>query len=280
MKTKILPDHALRVLKRHPRVYRAARRVRMGVGGVLPPRSIDGLPGRVHFNDFMLEGDSPEAVDKYRTRALNVIAAIERALERCGKGFGDVRSWLDFGCGYGRVLRFLVQRVDPDRVYASDVIHEGVDFCAAEFGVRPIYSRPELAQLNVGTYDFVYAISVITHLNEPNSREFLRLLRDWLEPGGIVLFTTHGQWSLQNLSFYDDGYEARRREIEDGVRERGIAFVEYHHYGNAGYGMTWHSREHIEASIRDLHGDSMRLIMHEPHGLDGHQDIFAYQRVA
>ena len=47
-------------------------------------------------------------------------------------------AWLDFGCGYGRVIRFLVERVPPDRIWASDVAHEAVDFCRSEFGVHPL----------------------------------------------------------------------------------------------------------------------------------------------
>jgi hypothetical protein len=77
----------------------------------------------------MLEDDSPEGVEAYGTRALNVIGLIDRSIEAGGRDVGDVRSWLAFGCGYGRVIRFLVQRVDPDRVYATDVIEEAVEFC-------------------------------------------------------------------------------------------------------------------------------------------------------
>src|SRR5688500_6634156 len=130
MRTKLLPDVALDALKRHAWAYQGARKLRMAMGRVVPPRRFEGINGRVHFNDFMLEDDSPKGVEAYRTRALNVIGLIDRSLEVVGRDLRDVRSWLDFGCGYGRVIRFLVQRVDPDRVYATDVIEEAVEFCA------------------------------------------------------------------------------------------------------------------------------------------------------
>jgi SAM-dependent methyltransferase len=278
MRTKILPDGVLDALKRNRRLYQAARRARMQVGRVVPPRRLEGLPGRVHFNDFMLEDTTPTGVERYRDRAMNVIRLIERSLESGGRSFDDIRSWLDFGCGYGRVIRFLVQRTDPECVHASDVIEEAVAFCASEFGVKPLHSRAALADLALGRFDFVYAISVLTHLDEENGLVMLQLLRDSLEPDGIVLFTTHGRWALDNIETYGATYGPIKQDVARRVREEGVAFVPYHHYPGDSYGMTWHSADYVQGQMKRLHGDEMTLLFHEPHGLDGHQDVFAYQR--
>jgi SAM-dependent methyltransferase len=278
VRTKLLPDFALDRLKRHTWAYQLARKSRMALGRVVPPRRFEGINGRIHFNDFMLEDDSPKGVEAYRTRALNVIRLIDRSLEAAGRMDADVRSWLDFGCGYGRVVRFLVQRVDPQRVYASDVIEEAVDFCASEFGVNPRHSTATLDELDFGRFDFLYAISVLTHLDEENETAMMRFVHRSLEPGGIALFTTHGQWSLDNLGFYGEIYEDLRDDLSRRVHERGVAFVPYHHYPGDRYGMTWHSAQYVQSQMAELHGDSMRLLFFEPHGLDHHQDVFVYQR--
>lgn len=262
-------------------MYQAARAVRMGLGRMAPPRRYEGIPGRVHFNDFMLSDNSPEGVEQYREGAVAVIASIEAALAGAGRGFDDVDSWLDFGCGYGRVVRFLVERTPAERVWASDVIEEGVDFCAAEFGVHPAPSRGALADVDFPRrFDFIYAISVITHLDEENSSVFLRRLGDWLTPNGLVLFTTHGRWSLENLRYYGETYDARRDEIEREVRDQGFAFVPYHHYAGDDYGMTWHSADYVKERIKELHGGALELVRFEPQGLDGRQDVFAYRRAS
>jgi SAM-dependent methyltransferase len=269
----------IEAIKRHRRLHRAARSARFAIGRLVPPRRFDGIPGRVHFNDFMFIDSSPGEIASYAERGRNVVALVEETLAAAGKQIEDVERWLDFGCGYGRVLRFLLERVPPERVSASDVIAEGVEFCRAEFGVTALRSRPELAAVQLGSFDFVYAISVITHLDERNSVDFLRLLGDSLTEGGIALFTTHGEWSLAHPSHYGSEYEARAEEIEAAVRERGIAYLRYE-FAPDDYGMTWHSREFVEGTMAELHGTQLRPLLFKPRGLDGHQDVFAYQRVA
>jgi SAM-dependent methyltransferase len=265
-------------IKRHRRIHRVARKARFTVGHLIPPRRFAEIPGRVHFNDFMFLNSSPAEVASYAERGRNVIGLIDEALSEAGRTFDDVERWLDFGCGYGRVVRFLVGRVPAERVFVSDVVSEGVDFCAAEFGVRPVYSQAELDRISLGSFDFIYAISVITHLNERNSIAFLRLLGESLTEDGIALFTTHGHWSIVNAGLYGSEYENRRSEIAALVEDRGIAYVPYE-FVEDDYGMTWHSREYIEAKMAELHGSRVAPLMFRPHGLDGHQDVHAFQRM-
>lgn len=274
----LVPDSLASAIKRRPLLHRAARKARFALGRVVPPRRYPGIPGRVHFNDFMLDDTSPEGVASYRERALNVLEKIETCLAASGRSFDDVERWLDFGCGYGRVVRFLVDRVPADRITASDVVREGVDFCASEFGVRPLYSDTELAALRLGSFDFIYAVSVLSHLNERRSLALLRLLGESLRPDGILLVTTHGQWSLEHPETYGDEYVARRAEIARAVEERGTFFLRYRYLDGDDYGMAWHTREYVEQAMRDLHGGKVGLLLFEPQGLDGHQDVLAFGR--
>jgi SAM-dependent methyltransferase len=226
----------------------------------------------------MFLDSSTDEIASYAERAHNVLALIDEALATAGRSSDDVRRWLDFGCGYGRVLRFLVERVPSERVFVTDVIEEGVAFCASEFGVTPVRSSPELDSVQLGPFDFVYAISVITHLNERNSRAFLRVIGESLADDGIALFTTHGLWSLEHVGFYGEELEPRAAEIERSVRESGIAYVRYP-FASDDYGLTWHSRGFIEETMAELHSRSVVPLLFKPHGLDGHQDVFAFRRV-
>jgi SAM-dependent methyltransferase len=228
----------------------------------------------------MLEERSAAGVEQYREGALNVLVKIEECLNAAGRRWDEIGAWLDFGCGYGRVLRLLVARVPPDRVYAADVTREGVDFCASEFGVRPIYldrgpTAPKLPEV-----DFLYAISIITHLTAQDARETLHAVGKALKPGGIALFTTHGRRSLERIERYGEQYVPLRSELTGRVEGGGVAFVPYPYARRDDYGMTWHSEAYVRQTMAELHDDYLELLLFEPHGLDGHQDVFAFRRVA
>jgi SAM-dependent methyltransferase len=281
MRTKILPEPVLDRVKANPRLYALGRSIRMGLGSLLPPRSLPELPGRVHFNDFMLDDSSPKGIAWYRESALNAISNIEASLTAVGSSMDDVVTWLDFGCGYGRVLRFLVDRVEPWRVSAIDVIVEGVDFCAAEFGITAIHSTAPLDRLRLGPFGFVYAISVLTHLNEENGQRFLELTRRTLDVGGIFMFTTHGRWTLDHLGRYGRAVVEMEAQIRGCMDEQGFAYQPYRHYGSdSSYGLAWHDRAYIEDAMRRLHSNTMELVRFEPHSLYHHQDVYAYRRMA
>jgi SAM-dependent methyltransferase len=275
----VFPQRLVDAVKRRPLLHRAARKVRMAAGRVLPPREFPGIPGRIHPNDFMFDHASPEEVASYAERAGNVVANIEASLAAGARSFDDVERWLDLGCGYGRVIRFLVERVPPERIWASDVVHEAVDFCSSEFGAHPLYSQPDLEALELEPFDFIYAISLLSHLNERNSRALLRLLGDALSPKAIAMFTTHGRRSVESPALYGVEFAERREEIARAVEARGMTFLPYAFTGGDDYGMAWHAREWVEQTVAELHGDAVRLVRFVPHGLDDHQDVFAFQRV-
>lgn len=47
---------------------------------------------------------------------------------------------LDFGCGHGRVMRWLRAAYPNARITGTDVDKGGVDFCAATFGSHTVVS--------------------------------------------------------------------------------------------------------------------------------------------
>lgn len=273
-----VPRLVVHSVKRSPVLHRAARHTRWAIGRLVPPRALPGIPGRVHFNDFMLDDRSPEGVASYRERALNVLKQIDATLESAERYEADVESWLDFGCGYGRVTRFLVERVPAERVSVSDVVLEGVEFCASEFGVRPIPVHADLAERRLGSFDFVFAISVLSHLNEWRSKNLLRLLGESLAPGGLLLLTFHGHWSIDHPEHYGSDYGEWRSEIRKSAESHGMCFLPYPYVRGDSYGMAWHTREFIEGLMNVLHGGEVELLRFDPEGLDRHQDVIAFRR--
>ena len=252
----------------------------MQVGELLPPRVVDDIPGRVHRNDFMLWPATVDSIGMYREAAQRAISDIDQALHAVGREFALVDRWLDYGCGYGRVLRYLVQRVEPARVWGTDVLPAAVKFCEREFGIHPVVSGNDLPELRAGRFGFIYAISVLTHLNPAASVEFLRLMGNTLSDGGVVLFTTQGNCTVDSLA--DAGLAEsvvqQRRSIVEDLSSTGLSYIPYEYY-RSDYGVTFHTRDWVENTMRAVHRDSLKLVSYVPGSMPFAQDTFVFQRL-
>ena len=277
--TKMLPEAVLNKLKRHRSVYQTARGVRMSFGSLMGARNIPGISGRVHFNDFMLDSTRSEDVEHYVKAGDETLTQIEGALTVAGQTWGGLRSVLEFGCGYGRITRALIQKVAPERLAVCDVIAEGPRFCAREFNVRAVPVTPEITDCNLAPSDLVVFISVHTHLSERRLEALQRRLIDLLTPGGICFFTTMGTWSANDAERYGLRWAGEKQSILKDLNQHGIAFRPYGYYSDRDYGMTWTTYGYTTSQLRRQHGDSLRLLRFEEGAQDGHQDFYVYQRV-
>ena len=115
-------------------------------------------------------------------------------LEKSGLDIARFESVLDFGCGCGRLIRHLRKSTDA-ALHGSDINGELVDWCRRNlpFGRFEINGlEPPLCYAEE-SFDFIYQISVFTHLGAELQLRWMEEFRRVLRPGGIMLFTTHGE---------------------------------------------------------------------------------------
>lgn len=267
------------VLKSWPRLYRAARAVRLRMGALLPPRRIAGLDGRVHRNDLMLAGERSQDLEHYVQLGLEAVAALERSCLACGREIDSLREVLDLGSGYGRVLRALRRRLPNARITACDIDRWAIRFCESEFGAVPLLSSGSFDSVGFGSYDVMWIGSLLTHLPVDRWHGLVARFPRLLNPGGIVIFTTHGKVCLDRLGDYFPGLSAERRALESELDSSGIAFRPYpHHRGNA-YGVTFHDSTYVTGYVQEATDGQLGLVSHATRGWDAHQDVFAFVRM-
>jgi len=106
---------------------------------------------------------------------------------------GPARTWravLDFGCGWGRVLRLFLKHVPSDRLWGVDCLQEAIRLCGGDWArFHHIAPRPPTT-LPDATFDLIYAYSVFSHLSEEAHWAWLREFRRLLRPGGLLVVTT------------------------------------------------------------------------------------------
>jgi 2-polyprenyl-3-methyl-5-hydroxy-6-metoxy-1,4-benzoquinol methylase len=105
---------------------------------------------------------------------------------------------LDFGCGCGRTTRFL-QAIPRFKVSGTDVNKSLVAWCQNNLKMVATTDNDPAPPLNFsrGQFDFVYSLSIFTHLSEASMFDWLDELANVTADNGIVLLTTHGHHALE-----------------------------------------------------------------------------------
>jgi len=177
----------------------------------------------------------------------------------------DCASVLDWGCGCGRALRYLLEDVPASHVHGCDIDADAIAWMTQSIA-GPSFTR--IAPLPPTRYadqsfDLVYGISIFTHLNEATQIQWLGELRRITKPGGIVAVSVLGE------SFASG-------ELQDAMRDKGFADVisgqsgTFAAYSSADYyRVTYHSSRYIAAQWSQYF-EILELI---PQGINAHQDL-------
>jgi SAM-dependent methyltransferase len=231
---------------------------------------LSGVSGKIYFNDTMYNGNGTH----YFKVGLSALQCIDEAVVQAG--LSEVDSVLDLPSGSGRVLRFLVQRFPHARITACEIEPGPVRFCVRTFGAEPAYSSVNLDAVALGKqFDLIWCGSLATHLNQPDIVRLLRLFVRHLTPGGLIIFTTHGDHAAQRVLHREFDYAVPEEEIERIVSDyqaSGYGFADY--AGAQNWGVSLTSPAWIRARVREL-GD-LREVYFKARGWDNHQDVFGF----
>lgn len=230
--------------------------------------------------DGMYEGDR----DHYFQVGQSALRCIKLAMLATGKE--DFRSILDFGCGYGRVLRTLRAAFPEARLTACDLVREGADFCARHFGATPVYAAKDPGRISAkGPFDLIWCGTLLTNLNRDQWEGLLGLFHSLLGPGRVLVFTTHGPWVVQRIRSRSCTYGLEERIlpglIEDYDRD-GFGYRDYppevlrHARIEGDYGISLTSPAWVCSQLEKW--PDLRLLTYTERLWDDHQDVVACTR--
>ncbi len=221
-------------------------------------------------NDGMYKGDGKH----YFSVGLSAMRCIDQAMAFAN--IHDPQRILDLPGGHGRVLRFLVHRFPKAAITACDLDTDGVDFCTGTFGVKGVYSKPDLSALSFqNQFDLIWCGSLVTHLDEPRIVALMRFFQRHLVPGGLLVFTAAGgrvvEWMLSGEFDYGIAKAAIPR-ITNQYRDGGYAYTDYPYMPD--YGISLTSPQWIRGRVAQV--GKLREVYFVEHGWDNHQDVYGF----
>ena len=191
-------------------------------------------------------------------------------------GDTPIQSILDYGCGHGRIARYLRAMFPASRITGTDYIDAGARWCAENF-------RYEVLDCPVprDEYDLIWLGSVFTHLPKEQVRDIILDLKGALRPGGLLIFTTQGRHSAKRIEESLAGGEpfaswltynlpnAAARDLVAQYEKGEYGYVDYP--GQQGYGVTvvpisWY----LDAT---LIGADYTIMSIQERAWDSHQDV-------
>jgi SAM-dependent methyltransferase len=209
--------------------------------------------------------NNPSVLDYFRGGFVT-FRAIRRLLRRNQIDIAKLESILDFGCGCGRVIREFPAVTDA-QLFGCDYNPKLANWCArylycGDFRING-YEPP--SPYTDSSFDFVYLISVFTHLPVSVQQSWLHDLHRIVKQNGHVLITLHGEHLLPKLT------AAERRLFENnGYVERSADDPGSNHFG------TFHSRAYFEKQLANL----FTIVDHSAGGQPNHpyQDLYLLKR--
>lgn len=174
-----------------------------------------------------------------------------------GLDLGAPRAVLDFGCGAGRIARWVAPRIVQagGTFHGCDINPALVAWCSANLSGRYVVNglRSPL-DLPAATLDLVYAHSVLTHLAEGTARTWLAEVARVLAPDGLAI-----------LTFHDESYAGRWGPPEVAAKLKAQSYVVWN---NALEGSNYMSAWTTRAAFAELAAPWFEVLETVPGGIE------------
>jgi SAM-dependent methyltransferase len=208
------------------------------------------------------------SAEYYATTGKRMAEQIQSVIRQWGSP--DTKIVCEWGCGPGRIL-FALEAMDTGKtmefvgsdMYAPSIQWaQSVPDCRIGFHLNTM--EPPLSQLDASV-DFVYAVSVFTHLSDSLSRAWFREIMRILKPGGVFWFSTHsGQQHRNDLT------AAQLEKLERGE------FVAIHSWHN---GSQMYTGIHCPALMKNIIiASGAELLEYQPGGNNTFQDAWIVRK--
>jgi 2-polyprenyl-3-methyl-5-hydroxy-6-metoxy-1,4-benzoquinol methylase len=144
---------------------------------------------------------------------------ISRIYSRYLKGQNKNSKILDIGCGNGKVLLFLKES-GFNNTFGIDISDEAIKLCRS-LGLKNVLhiDAKEFLSKNKESYDIVFALDFLEHLDLKSASIVLEMIHNSLNPGGLLLLQTPNGGSPFGQTYFADDISHKFLLSEKSARQ-------------------------------------------------------------
>ncbi|MBK8752184.1 MAG: class I SAM-dependent methyltransferase [Candidatus Competibacteraceae bacterium] len=179
---------------------------------------------------------------------------------------------LDFGCGWGRIIRLLYKYTSYENIYAVDPWDKAIELCQ-QHRIKAHLAMSDYVPQTLPfsqKFELIYALSVFTHLSEKTMHTVFKTLRRYIAEAGVLVITIRPReyWNI----YKQGAYASDMIEIHD---KKGFAFLPHNLHpidGDITYGETSVTLDYLTQ-----HFPQWKLLNSECNKEDPYQVILFFQ---
>ena len=201
------------------------------------------------FKFFASHSTSRNPLRDYLSDGWRTMVELQAVMEQHGQTLSSSQGFLEFACGHGRFTRHLVNRIPQGHLTVSDVVPGCVEFLKNLCGVQGFESTTDPEALDIpGKYQQIFVLSLFSHLPDSTWGSWVDRLFRALQPGGLLIFSTHGLKCAgqSEVTLDSDGY-AFFSSSESSAIDGQI------------YGTAFTSPEYVRKTVGKVLGDQIQV---------------------
>ena len=200
--------------------------------------------------DRVVSGFSNEEAEAHRALFLETgrrsLEDLEAALAAVGDSLSAHRSILEFGCGCGRIMRWMEDLGRARKLAGTDIDARAIEWASENlpFARFDVNEGLPPTRYDDGEFDLIINHSVFTHLDESYQDRWLAELQRITAPAGLVVLSIHGEHAFRVSEEQLEVGSRQRREWRGVLERDGILFVSDDSYVGSAFPDFYHTAFH------------------------------------